>query len=367
MVRKSPDDSLIADESYLPAKNKGLTYPLGDRIPGAGDLVDVGAGVRWARLPLGGSLGHINSWIIEDRDALGDGVAIVDTGMFTPESIAAWEALFAGPLAGVRVTRVMATHFHPDHVGMAGWLCDRFDCALWMSRDEWLTMRLIIAESSNTPPIEIRDSWQRAGWSKAQIDEVSAAGWSRFSDAVSPLRRAYVRMIDSDQIDFGDRRWQVVMGNGHSPEHACLWNADASMLISGDQILPKISSNVSLIAHEPEGSPLHDWLDSIANFLGFPADMFVLPAHGLPFRGAHNRLAYMRDQHVDRLNALEVHLAQPQRVVDCFPVLFRREVSGFDLALATGEALAHLRWLDVEGRAVVSMRDGVAWYTSSVG
>lgn len=367
MSRTSPDDSLIADEGFLPANAKGLIYPLGDRVPGPGELVDIGAGVRWARLPLGGSLGHINSWIVEDRDDRGDGFAIVDTGMFNPATVAAWEALFDGALAGARVTRVIATHYHPDHVGMAGWLCERFGCALWMSRDEWFLTRLIIAESADVPPVEMIQSWRRSGWSEAQVEEMAAAGWSRFAEMVSPMQRDFVRLADGDRIDFADRTWQVVVGRGHSPEHACLWNAQASILIAGDQVLPNISSNVSLMASEPCASPLHDWLSSIDMLLGYPVDMLALPAHGAPFRGVHNRLAGLRDQHLGRLDALEAHLAEPRRVVDCFSILFRRKLSGFDLPLATGEALAHLRWLEKEGRAAVDMREGVAWYRSIAG
>lgn len=336
--------------------HRGLTYPLGRRVPGAGELIELDAGVGWARLPLPGSLGHINVWALAD----GNGVALVDTGLAIDPCRLGWEALFAGPLDGERVTRILCTHFHPDHVGLAGWLADRFAAPLWMTRTEWLMARILTLDARDAPPAEALAWWRRAGWSDAQIERAVADGWRRFAAIVSPVPTSYVRLRDGDMLTIGTGRWRVVVGSGHTPEHACLWNEDAGLLIAGDQVLPRISSNVSVSLHEPDGDPLGDWLGSIDRLLQLPADLLVLPAHGEPFTGLHVRLAALRDGHRAQLAALHAHLAQPRRVVDCFVSLFRRPIGDDDLGLATGEAMAHLRRLERDGRAVCETDGGVA-------
>ena len=361
----APDASLLADDGIVATSHRGLTYPLGEYGPGEGDLRILAPGVGWARIAMPGSLGHINVWLLDDSDAEGAGVAIVDTGMNLPTCRASWEALFAGPLAGRRVTRVIATHLHPDHVGLAGWLCDRFGVDLWMTRTEWLLARLLSADARPEPPREAIAAWRAAGWSDDQIATAASKGWGRFSMVVSPLPAGHVRFSDGDEIAIGQRRWRIIVGSGHTPEHACLWNEEAGLLISGDQVLPRITSNVSLTLHEPHGDPLGDWLASIDRLLSLPADLLVLPAHGEPFTGLHTRLKAMRDEHLARLTDLATHLAQPRTAVECFPVLFHRELSDNDLLLGTGEAMAHLRYLEVRDRARRRWSDGVARFEAA--
>lgn len=361
----SPDASLLADDGIVATSHRGLTYPLGSYGPAQGELRVLAPGVGWARIGMPGALGHINVWLLDDRDASGEGVAIVDTGLNLPTCRASWEALFAGPLAGRRVTRVIATHLHPDHVGLAGWLCERFGVALWMTRTEWLMARLLAADARPEPPREAVAAWRAAGWSEDQIAEATGKGWGRFAIVVSPLPAGHVRIADGDQIAIGQGDWRVVVGSGHTPEHACLWNEAAGLLIAGDQVLPRITSNVSLTLHEPRGDPLGDWLASIDRLLGLPADLLVLPAHGEPFTGLHARLDALRDGHHARLAELAAHLAEPRTAVECFPVLFRRALSGDDLHLATGETMAHLRYLEVRDRARRSWSDGVARFQAA--
>ena len=339
---------------------KGLTHPLGDYGPAEGELHMLAPGVGWARIALPGSLRHINIWALDDRDAEGEGVAIVDTGMALDRCKASWAALFAGPLAGKRVTRVIGTHLHPDHIGLAGWLCDRFGVSLWMTRTEWLMARMLEADRRDAPPKEAIGAWRLAGWNSEQIAFATNAGWGRFCTVVSLLPSSYVRIVDGQEIAIGDGRWQVVVGSGHTPEHACLWERDRKLLIAGDQILPRITSNVSVTVSEPLGDPLGDWLASIDRLLDLPDDLLVLPAHGEPFTGLHVRLAALRDGHLGQLDDLVAFLREPRTAVDCFPILFRRELKGDDLYPATGEAMANLRRLEETGRARRVIEDGVA-------
>jgi glyoxylase-like metal-dependent hydrolase (beta-lactamase superfamily II) len=355
----SPDASLTQDESYTATSHKGLSYPLGDHAPGVGEVTRVGAGVSWARIPMPGSLGHINTWLLDDGV---DGVAIVDTGMLLTMCSDAWKALFAGGLAGKRITRVICTHLHPDHIGLAGWLCQKFGVELWMTRGEWLTARMLTSDVRDDPP-EAAAAMQRAsGWSNAEIEASKAKGWGRFGKMVFAMPVSYRRFQHGDVLDLGGNNWRVVVGSGHSPEHACLVNDQAGVMISGDQVLPKISSNVSINITEPEADPLGEWLDSIDRLLHLPSDLLVCPAHGEPFYGLHVRLAALRDEHHDRLTTVAASLSEPKRAVDCFTMLFNRPIGEHNRELATGEAQAHLRRLERDGRARRQEVDGVHWY-----
>jgi glyoxylase-like metal-dependent hydrolase (beta-lactamase superfamily II) len=321
-----------------------------------------------------GSLNHINLWILDDpgfpaSPGTGEpepgGVAIVDTGLNIPAAREAWDALFAGPLAGRPVTRIICTHFHPDHLGLAGWLTERFGVRLWMTRGEWLFGRMLTADIRDAPPPEAKAYQRAAGWSEARIAEEAAKGWGRFAAMVSPMPLGIVRMQEGDEIGVGARRWRVVIGSGHSPEHACLLDEAGKLLIAGDQVLPRITSNVSLSLSEPEADPLGEWLASIAKLRELPDDLLVLPSHGEPFYGLHARLDALDAGHRGRLDALHVHLAEPRRALDCFTILFGRQIDDGSLGLATGEAMAHLRRLEVEGRAVREARDGVLWFRAA--
>jgi glyoxylase-like metal-dependent hydrolase (beta-lactamase superfamily II) len=351
-------DAALAD---IPYSHKGLTYPLGRRGPETGELIPIADGLGWARLPVPGSLKHINVWALDD----GEGVALVDTGLDIGTSREAWDQLFEGPLARRAATRVIVTHFHPDHIGLAGWLTERFAASLWMTREEWLFARMLTSDIRDAPPAEAVTCWRAAGWSEERIDAERAKGWGRFASVVSPVPVSFVRMRDGDRIETGTRSWRVVIGSGHCPEHACLVDEQGGVMIAGDQVLPRITSNVSLSLSEPLADPLGDWLDSIAKLRRLPADLLVLPSHGEPFTGLHARLDTLRDGHLGRLDALHAFLSEPRRAVDCFPILFGRAIDDSILGLATGEAMAHLRRLEVEGRAVRETQDGVAWFTAA--
>jgi glyoxylase-like metal-dependent hydrolase (beta-lactamase superfamily II) len=326
-----------------------------------GELIPLADGVCWARLPVPWFLNHINVWLLED----GAGVAVVDTGIDIPTSREAWEALLTGPLAGRRVTQVIVTHFHPDHVGLAGWLTERFRVPLRMTREEWLFARMLTADVRDTPPREAFAYWRAAGWDEDRIKEEGAKGWGRFSSLVSEVPVSFVRMRDGDSIRIGNRDWRVLVGSGHSPEHACLVDEEGGVMIAGDQVLPRITSNVSLSLSEPEGDPLGDWLASIAKLRTISDDLLVLPSHGEPFRGLHARLDALDQGHQMLLDALHGHLTEPRRAVDCFAILFGRQIDDGVFGLATGEALAHLRRLEVEGRTRREVRDGVYWYVQA--
>jgi glyoxylase-like metal-dependent hydrolase (beta-lactamase superfamily II) len=349
------DDAAPPAEPY---SHRGLTYPFGRRAPEAGEVIEIAPRLSWARLPVPGSLKHINIWLLDDDDA----VVVVDTGLDIGPCREAWESLLSGALAGRSVTRIVATHFHPDHIGLAGWLASRFGAPLLMTREEWLFARMLTTDVRDAPPPEAIAYWRAAGWEDERIETEKAKGWGRFSSIVSPVPVSFVRIREGDVLRIGARSWRIVTGNGHSPEHACLLDEAGGILIAGDQVLPRITSNISLSLSEPEADPLGDWLTSIAKLRTLSDDLLVLPSHGEPFNGLHARLDALAQGHHSQLDSLHDRLAEPHRAVDCFPVLFGRKIEDHSYGLATGEAMAHLRRLEVEGRAVREIHNGVAWF-----
>lgn len=350
------DASLIDHGLGAGRTSRGLDYPLGQWTPSPEHPHEVAPGVRWLRMPLPISLDHINLWLLDDHDAQGPGTAIVDTGFNAPVCRDVWQAL----LPSIRVTRVIATHHHPDHVGLAGWLGERTGAALWMTGTEYLTGRVAQLDVRDAPPPEVLSFVIAAGWPEEAVNRKRAAGWRQYSDMMSPMPAGYHRLKDGDRIDIGGRRWRIAVGSGHSPEHACLVSEDGTLMISGDQVLPRISSNVSVYAAEPLADPLGDWLASIERFKKLPPDMLVLPAHNLPFYGLHERLSQLEEDHLAKLELLHDFCGQSRTVYDCLPTLFGRQIEGPMLGLATGEALAHLRRLEASGR-IRRERSGLAW------
>jgi len=335
-----------------------LIYPF-DEGPPPGGALDVAPGVKWIRLPLGGPLSFINVWAVRD----GAGWAIIDTGMQTPATSAAWTKVFAGALGGAPVTRVFVTHLHPDHIGMAGWMTRKFDCRLWITRLEYLLCRVMAADTGRAAPEDGLRFYRAAGWDRGAIDSYEAR-FGGFGHNMHALPDSYRRMVDGEVIRIGDHDWRVVVGSGHSPEHACLYCPDLKLIISGDQVLPKITSNVSVYPTEPDGNPLAEWLTTLARIKTLvPDDVLVLPAHNDPFHGLHARVDHLIRGHERGLTRLAARLAEPRRAVDVFGVLFKRVIGPELIGMATGEALAHLNWLMHSG-AVAREADaeGVNWY-----
>jgi len=339
-----------------------LDYPLGETVPDVGETIEVVPGIFWVRMPLPFSLKWINLWLIDDGPK---GWTIVDTGMPMDDTKAAWRKIFEEKLDGRPVWRVIVTHMHPDHIGNAGWLSRKFpDSEFWISRLEYITCRMLVADTGRNAPEAGTMFYKRAGWNEAQVDAYKAR-FGGFGRAVSQLPDSYRRLEDGDTFDMAGHGWRVIMGNGHSPEHACLYCPGLNVLISGDQLLPRISSNVSVFPTEPKADPLKDWLDSCARLkAALPADLLVLPAHNEPFRGAHERLDALIRGHEVALKRLKQRLGQaPRRVVDVFPSIFGRKIGDEVLSMASGEALAHINCLIERGEAVGQADDnGVVWY-----
>jgi glyoxylase-like metal-dependent hydrolase (beta-lactamase superfamily II) len=319
--------------------------------PATGTSLEVAPGLRWLRMPLPFALDHINLWLLED----GDGWTIVDCGMATDATKGAWEQIFAAPGAApgarggaFRAARVLLTHYHPDHAGLAHWLCQRFGAGLWMSQAEYLTAHAIREGVAGYTPDNLLGMYRRNGLQGEALEKMAVRG-NRYRLAVPGFPQSYRRLMDGDEIGIGGRAWRVIMGYGHAPEHAALYCSGLGVLIAGDMVLPKISTNISVWSIDPEGNPLQQFLDSLKRYVELPVDTLVLPSHGLPFRGLRERVEQLQEHHSQHFEVLHEACARPLSAFETLPVLFQRELDTHQLFFAMGEAMAHLHCLYYRG------------------
>lgn len=323
-----------------------LDYPW-DEAPGPAELVEVAPGVMWLQMALPMALDHINLYLLEDTD----GWWIVDTGLSHGDTRGTWEQVFERHLKGKPVKAVLSTHWHPDHTGMAGWLCEHWRAPFYMTQGEYLT-GLVYTRMQPEHFTWTNEEFQvRTGRGREAIEGLkqTAGGVRQIMEA---LPTSYRRLEDGTRLNINGHRWRVIVGRGHSPEHSCLFCESLNVLISGDQVIPRITSNVSVSGDEPDGNPLKDWLNSHERFLELlPHDALVLPAHNLPFRGLHHRLRHLIEHHEDHLIALEEACVDADSTaIELLPVLFKRELDDTQIGLALGECVAHLNYLVARGQ-----------------
>ena len=355
--------SSLAHDSLEFATRPNLDYPFGrDWSPEPGVPFEVADGVFWLRVPMPIDLDHINLWLLKD----GDGWIIVDSGFDAPQCQAVWQQVFSQFCAPSAVNKIIITHLHPDHTGLASWLAAQCDCPILITHGELeLYCRLFASSLSKNKEFEDKELANKELSNASQknrktIDYLTKVGFDptmfeRFlgffvAEDKPPEKRIQAAqceiIADTDELTINHRRWQVVTGNGHSPEHACLYCAELNLFISGDQALPRISSNVSVYPETQAVNPLQDWLRSCEKLqTQVPDQTLVLPSHQEPFYGLHVRMQQLIYDHHSQLNRLRKALVQPHTAVDLFSVLFHRELKGAQVFFAAGETLAHLHYL----------------------
>ncbi len=332
-----------------------LHYPLGETLPDSGQALEVAPGVRWIRMGLPFALNHINLWLLRDEIDGQAGWTIVDCCIARDESKAQWEAIFASQLEGLPVLRVVVTHMHPDHIGLAHWLCERWNVRLWVSATDYNTARLACNSTSGFGGDSAAQFFAAHGLTDPDSIEKIRARTGYYSSMVPDVPRSFVRLMDGMYLHIGGRRWRCISGYGHAPEHIALYCDDAALpapvLISGDMMLPRISTNISVYDIEPESNPLALFLASIDKFKALAPNTLTLPSHGKPFEGLHTRIQQLHDHHRDRLEeVMEACTASPCNAADILPVMFKRTLDLHQTTFAMGEAIAHLHLLWFEGR-----------------
>ena len=342
---------------------EALDYPWPD-APAPGETMEVAPGVRWLRMPMPGSLNHINLYLLEGSA----GWTIVDTGLGDDATRSHWRALFDGILDGAPIERIIVTHMHPDHVGQAGWLSEQSRAPLYMTRAEYYQARTFAGSTPTSSNWESEEFYRAAGLTAAELEalQVRMSSSGGYGSMVTPMPMSYRRLREGDTLTLAGHDWRVVIGSGHSPEHACLYCRALGILIAGDQILPVITSNVSVHPNEPEANPLKDWMESHDRLLELPDETLVLPAHNLPFRGLRKRLRALIAHHEDRMLALEEHCETPSTARDLLPVLFRRKLDERQLTMALGEGIAHLHLLMHRDRIERTTDENGVWRFRSI-
>lgn len=326
--------------------SEALRYPLEDSIPAEGEAIEVAEGILWIRLPLPMKLDHVNIYAIDE----GDSWTIIDTGFFSKRGVAIWEKLLSGVLGGKPVSRVVVTHHHPDHIGMAGWFQTEHDAELITTRTAWLMARMLLLDEQPVPTPEALQFYRRAGMPADIYDKRANDRPFNFSDCVAPLPQGYVRIAEGSQLHIGGRDWLVRIGNGHAPEHATFWTD--GIVLGGDQLLPSISPNLGVYPNEPEADPVAEWLESCERLLEYATpDQLVLPGHKLPYVGLPLRLRNLIENHHSALARLSDYLSEPRTAHECFVPLFRREIGDGEYGLALVESIAHLNHLFLAGGA----------------
>lgn len=334
-----------------------IRYPF-ETIPAEGEAITVAEGVLWMRLPLPMTLDHVNVFALDD----GDGWTVIDTGFASKRSKAIWGKLLAGPLAAKPVTRVIVTHHHPDHVGLAGWFQTEHGAELWTTRTAWLFSRMLMLDVQDLPSSETLAFWRSGGMDTEIYAKRAAERPFNFADMVAPMPLGFKRIQQDDVIRIGGRDWDVHMGNGHAPEHATFWSKNDNLVIGGDQLLPSISPNIGVYATEPEADPLAEWLEACERLSPFAReDQLVLGGHKLPFVGLPTRLRQMIENHHGALKRLAEHLQTPRVASDCFTPLFKRKIGEDVYGLALVEAMAHLNHMHAIGQVTRSKREDGAW------
>lgn len=323
-----------------------IRYPQ-EIAPEPGQLQEIADGVFWLRMPLPMALDHINLYLLDD----GDGWVAIDSGLNLPETREHWRSIYESYCREKPIKKVLCTHMHPDHIGSAGWLCETFQAPLYMSQLEYFTGRSYfawLAEDGVGPDGQAREFMARAGLDAEYIE--GAAGRHRFfTRFVSPLPNSYRRLRNNERLQIGEREFQIITSGGHSPEHVSLFAEETPLLLSGDQIIARISSNVSVSSTEPEANPLAEWLEGLRGFLDLPEDTLVLPSHNLPFYGVRTRVRQLIDHHQSKLQLLREHCTQPYSALELLSVMFERDISRNELGMAVGETLAHLHYLIERG------------------
>ena len=308
--------------------------------PEIGSPGSISEGIHWCRHQLPFALDHINTWLLEDNGRR----VIVDTGIADNLSQDGWNKILESEQHSSEISKIIVTHLHPDHIGNASWLNSRTNASVWMTQAEFLTAQAVFEKNPSHTTSAIDALFRRHGLPGNDSMSVAEKG-DHYKNLVGSLPTSFIKITADDLLKIGGNSWRAIVGSGHSPEHLSLYCEEKNILIAGDMLLPRISTNVAVWPHSPDGNPLEEFLTSIDAFLKLPADVLILPSHGLPFVGAHHRVKELQNHHEERLNKILAICSEPQNAFQILPTLFERELDAYQLFFAMGESIAHLNYL----------------------
>ncbi|MFP6758630.1 MAG: MBL fold metallo-hydrolase [Alphaproteobacteria bacterium] len=324
----------------------GPIYPFADPAP-IGEPFTVAPGVEWLRMPLPFALDHINLWLVAD----GDGWTLIDSGLATDPIKAVWRELFATRFSTAPARRLMLTHFHPDHVGLAGWLEAEYGVGLWTSNVSFMVTQLAWLDQGKD-----REAARLAHFTAHGVDPAAADAmlevFRHYPRDVSRPPLGFTRIDDGERVRIGDHDWIAMNCEGHATGHLCFHCPTLGVLIAGDQVLPRITPNISAWEEQPDDDPIADFVASLKRLAALPEDSLVLLSHGLPYYGLRPRVAALINHHDERLTEIRGLCAAPRTAMSLLPKLFRPGLDPFQSALALGEVIAHLNWLTKRGQVV---------------
>ena len=315
------------------------------------ELIEASPGIFWLRLPLPFRLDHVNIYLIED----GDGFTLIDTGIDNSATKALWEAWLEGPLKHRPLKRILSTHCHPDHIGLAGWLCEKLGLPLYASQTEYLEALCVRFDPQALNSEPYLGFYRSHGLDETQIKLLLNRGL-HYLRMVSDLPRTFRRVIGGETLEIGGREFSVITGGGHSPEQIMLHCAAQNVTLCADQAMARISPNISVEPRDPDGDPLGIYLRSLDQLKAtLPADTLALPGHNMPFRVLHTRIDELKAHHASRCEAILRACAEtPRSVVELVPVVFGRAIEDpHQMSFAFSEALAHANYLKRLGGLVV--------------
>ena len=321
----------------FPAMKSNVDYILGERVPEPASPIEITPGILWIRMPMPMALDHINIYAVDD----GDSWVLIDTGLGDPVSIGTWETLLTTSLGGRSISRIIGTHFHPDHVGLAGWLQNKTGANLWMTQLEWLSARQAYLDVEDASSEHMTRFYRQLGLGADELRTYQELG-NDFRSMVTPIPATYTRITPASRFTIGGRDWIPVFGSGHSPDHVTLYCAEDRIMLGGDMLLPRITPIIAVWWQEPEGDPLAGYLEFLGTLGHIADDVLVLPAHNRPYRELRTRVTDLRDHHAERLEITYDACATPATGRDVMKALFTRELDAFQTRFAIGETAAHI-------------------------
>ena len=324
-------------------------------VPQSLEWTEITSDILWVRLPLPMALDHINVYLLRDID----GWALIDTGLYSEATQNCWNAILDkldGPL-----TRIIATHMHPDHIGCAGYLSELFQIPLYMSQTEYYATRALYGGAQGASLWGDKQYYSRAGFTPEQVDKFTQSSGG-FKSFVSPMPLNFIRLIGGDTLSIGTKEWLLIEGCGHSPEHISLYCKGIDILISGDHVLPEITPNIGSYSTQPESNPLAAYLETLLPFSQLPDETMVLPSHRHPFLNPRNRVEEIISHHHDHLTDLLEACQNAITVKEALPVLFSRQLDGPGMFFAVAEAYAHLNYLMYAKKITRTLRNNTFFY-----